>query len=202
VAVPEGDTVAKLAKRLHSVLAGKHVETVGGTNPRVRAESDRLTASVVGVRSYGKHLIIDFSTGRSVRTHLGMPGMWHIYNAGQPWRRPQGAARVVLRTAHDEAVCFSAPQVEVERTKMIDAGLARWGPDLAQRRSPWMPSSSAPLTPPTARWPSYSSTSASWQESATSTAVLCCSSRVCIQKPQRLSSTVPCSCASPTEVTA
>jgi endonuclease VIII len=126
--MPEGDSVAGHAELLRPILVGRRVEAVSGTAPSVRVNSTRiLDAEVVAVRTVGKHLVIDLSTGYSIRVHLGMPGRWRVSRLSS---LPGGSARLVLTTATHHAACYSAPTIEVDRTPSIDASLARLGPDL------------------------------------------------------------------------
>lgn len=126
--MPEGDSVAGHAEQLRPILRGRRIESVGGTSPSVRVNSPRILDAVVDeVRSVGKHLIIDLSTGYSIRVHLGMTGHWSI--TPNP-TRPHGSARLVLATETHQAACYSAPTVEVDRTRAVDAVVAKLGPDL------------------------------------------------------------------------
>lgn len=126
--MPEGDSIAKAAARLRPVLTGKEVVSVYGTAPQVRVHSSRLLGGrVAGVRTLGKHLIIDFEEGLSIRVHLGMPGRWSVI----PSHRPvPGSARLCLSTDEHHVCCFAAPTVDVARTPAIDRMIAHLGPDL------------------------------------------------------------------------
>ena len=127
--MPEGDSVAGHAQRLRPILEGSRIESVGGTSPSVRVHSARILDAVVdGVRTVGKHLIIDLSTGYSIRIHLGMTGRWTITAVSAS--PVHGSARLVLGTESHRTACFSAPTVEVDRTAAVDAEVARLGPDL------------------------------------------------------------------------
>jgi endonuclease VIII len=75
------------------------------------------------VEARGKHLLIGFSGGRWLRTHMRMRGSWHRYRPGEPWRLPARRAVCVLETDAAVAVCFDAPVVEL----LTDADLARHG---------------------------------------------------------------------------
>lgn len=129
--MPEGDTIYRAAENVGRVLTGKTLQRVQGSHPAIRAAAPRLEGSTVRrVRNYGKHHLIDLDSSLTIRSHMGMPGVWHVYERRARWARPVGAARIVLQTESHEAVCFAAPTVEVDATDRIDAGLAQWGPDL------------------------------------------------------------------------
>ncbi|MGD2060723.1 MAG: DNA-formamidopyrimidine glycosylase family protein [Acidimicrobiia bacterium] len=126
--MPEGDTVARHADRLRPVLEGERIVAVEGTAPSIRRGSNRiLDATVSGIRTVGKNLLIDLSTGYSIRVHLGMPGRWQISPTPEGHH---GSARVVLVTSRGQATCYAAPTVELDRTKRVEAGLEGIGPDL------------------------------------------------------------------------
>ncbi|HEU4522312.1 MAG TPA: zinc finger domain-containing protein, partial [Thermoanaerobaculia bacterium] len=84
------------------------------------------------VTAAGKHLIIDFSGGLHLRTHMRMNGSWHIYRAGERWRRPRRDMRVVIATDEYVAVGFSIPVAEFldDRALRRQSDLRRMGPDL------------------------------------------------------------------------
>lgn len=125
--MPEGDSVAGHASRLRPILVGSEITDVGGSAPAVRANSLRiLDATVQGIRTVGKNLLIDLSGGYSIRVHLGMSGRWRVVPRGG---QIPGSARLVLSTGGPIAVCSAARTVEVDRTPAIDAGLSRLGPD-------------------------------------------------------------------------
>src|ERR1051325_5163953 len=51
------------------------------------------------VAAVGKNLVIDFSGGLHLRTHMRMNGAWHIYRPGERWQRARRDMPVVLETA-------------------------------------------------------------------------------------------------------
>ncbi len=127
--MPEGDSIAGHARRLRSVLVGRVIEEVSGTAPSVRVNSRRVLDAVVGdIRTVGKNLVIDLSTGYSMRIHLGMSGRWVVGELSAA--APHGSARLVLATSAHRVVCYGAPTVAVDRTPAVDAVLARLGPDV------------------------------------------------------------------------
>ena len=126
--MPEGDSVAGHAERLRPVLVGEIIIEVAGSSPSLRSSSARVLDAVVeGIRTVGKNLMIDMSTGYSIRVHLGMSGRWRVGDVKWP---AHGSARLLLATGTQRVACFGAPTVEVDRTPAIDAQLARLGPDL------------------------------------------------------------------------
>jgi endonuclease VIII len=135
--VPEGDSYARAAERLRPVLVGVPIEAVDGV-PAVRRWAPRLTGSkVTGIRTYGKHLLIDIEGEVTIHTWLGMPGRWRIHPRHGSRRRDSGAARLVISTAAHTIVCLAAPVVEVERTRVIDRSLRRLGPDILAESFDW-----------------------------------------------------------------
>jgi endonuclease VIII len=128
--VPEGDTIWKTAATLRRALAGRELVAFDAAVPLRRRP--RLGSTIRDVEARGKHLLIGFGDGTVLHTHMQMNGSWHVYRAGEPWRRHRGAMRVRIGTKEADAVCFSAPVVEV----LTDADvrrhprLAALGPDL------------------------------------------------------------------------
>lgn len=88
--------------------------------------------TVEGVEAKAKHLLIRFSGGLTLHTHMQMEGAWHVYSAGDRWRKPGWQARVVLEAGDRVAVCFNAPTVELltERDEATHASIANLGPDI------------------------------------------------------------------------
>ncbi len=138
--MPEGDSYARAAAKLRPALVGKELLEVDGS-PNVRRWANRLVgARVADIRTHGKHLLIDVEGAMTIHVWLGMPGRWRIQSdngmvetegerTGRPTDEP-GAVRLLLRTATHMVLCYSAPTVEVERTRIIDRSLRRLGPDV------------------------------------------------------------------------
>jgi endonuclease-8 len=129
--VPEGDTIWKTAATLRRALAGRELVGFEARVPLRRRPS--LGASVRDAEARGKHLLVRFGDDTVLHTHMGMHGTWHVYRAGDTWRRHRAAMRVALATAETQAVCFSAPVVELLTARELEADprLTRLGPDLA-----------------------------------------------------------------------
>jgi endonuclease-8 len=97
---------------------------------------DRVVgATVASVESRGKHLLIGFDNGLTLRTHMRMTGSWHRYRPGERWRLPAQSATVVIETPEAVAVCFNAPVAELlTGTELArHARLNALGPDLLSK---------------------------------------------------------------------
>jgi endonuclease VIII len=129
--MPEGDTIYRTATSLRRWLAGRQVTAVLTSVPGLSL--DRLIgASVTSIESQGKHLLIRFSNGDTLHTHMRMTGSWHVYSAGERWRRAVRRANVVLEAGDRVAVCFDVPVVELlaTRAERVHPALAGLGQDL------------------------------------------------------------------------
>jgi endonuclease-8 len=75
--MPEGDTVFRAAQTLHRYLAGELVtrfESVYPALTRVVEDHPLIGRTIVSVSARGKHLLMSFSGGLVLRTHLRMNG--------------------------------------------------------------------------------------------------------------------------------
>lgn len=124
--MPEGDTLHRTAARLAPVLGGRTLERFEA--PRLVGDRPRPGVGIGGVEAVGKHLLVHFDDGLTLRTHLGMTGSWHLYRAGERWRKPRHLVRVLVGVDGWDAVCFSAPTVQTYRPG--DDPIEHLGPDL------------------------------------------------------------------------
>ena len=136
--MPEGDTIFRAARTLHRALAGKpvvHFDSVFPALTRVHIDTPMTSQSVESVSAAGKHLLIQFSGGMILRTHMRMNGSWHIYRPAEPWQRPKRDMRIVLATADFVAVGFNIPVAEfiAARNLKRHPELRKLGPDLLAR---------------------------------------------------------------------
>ena len=102
----EGPEVRRTADRLEEALVGKVVEAVeyrrrsGGLAPEIAKRL--IGARVKRVRTFGKHLVIDFTRGVFLHNHMMMFGKWRNYDreafdAGEA--KPPPRSRIALRRA-------------------------------------------------------------------------------------------------------
>jgi endonuclease VIII len=135
--MPEGDTIFRAARTMHQALAGRVVTRFESVFPRLSRVDDQepiAGRTIERVVASGKHLIVDFSGGLHLRTHMRMNGSWHIYRPGERWQRPRSEMRIVVETDAFIAVGFSVPVAEFldDRALVRQNDLRRIGPDLAK----------------------------------------------------------------------
>ena len=123
--MPEGDALHRIAERLQ-VLVGERVEA-SSPHPRglatnvARAIDRRVLESVEAV---GKHLLLRFDGGVTLRSHLRMNGRWRVEPRGERLRT--GRPWLVLRTEHWEATQWNGPVLAID----AERARRRLGPDL------------------------------------------------------------------------
>jgi endonuclease-8 len=133
--MPEGDSIFRAAATLHRALAGKPVvrfESVFPALTRVHEDRPLTNQSIEKVAAQGKHLLIFFSGGLVLRTHMRMNGSWHIYRPGEGWRRSKRDMRIVVATADFDAVGFNIPVAEFIKSQDLKKHreLSKLGPDV------------------------------------------------------------------------
>jgi endonuclease-8 len=135
--MPEGDTLHNAALRLGEALTGKVIARAAGT-ARAMVSPRLVGKRVTSVTARGKYLTVHFDDGRALVVHLRMTGAWHVYRAGERWRRGAHLARVILAVDADPerdspaftAVCFAAPVVRLVTEAEGERQLASLGPDV------------------------------------------------------------------------
>jgi endonuclease-8 len=133
--MPEGDTIFRTARALHRALAGKVVtrfESVYPAITRIADDHPIVGRTIESVAARGKHLLMTFSDGLILHTHMRMNGSWHLYPAGARWQRPVRDMRVMVATADAVAVGFNVPIAELLTPRQLarHPALAALGPDL------------------------------------------------------------------------
>jgi endonuclease VIII len=133
--MPEGDTIYRAAAAMHRALAGRLVTRFESVYPAVTRIADDhpiVGRTVESVSARGKHLLITFSGGLVLRTHMRMNGSWHLYKSGIRWQRPARDMRVLVVAGDVEAVGFNVPVAELLTARDLSrhAELNALGPDL------------------------------------------------------------------------
>ena len=113
--MPEGDTIFRSARALHRALTGKIItrfETAYAHLASVDDDKKIAGRTVERIEARGKWLLMYFSGDLILMTHMRMNGSWHLYRAGERWRRPRRDMRIVIETADWSAVGFAVPVAE------------------------------------------------------------------------------------------
>jgi endonuclease VIII len=124
--VPEGDTIFRTARALGRALTAKPVTGFRSTYPLLmRFDDDTpLVGQIVGgVEPRGKWLLIHFSGGGTLATHMLMNGSWHIYRHGERWQQPRTNMRIVLENSEYIAVGFRVPVAKMLRANELERAL-------------------------------------------------------------------------------
>jgi endonuclease VIII len=136
--VPEGDTIFRSARALNRALAGKIItrfETAYAHLASVDDDKKISGRTVERVEARGKWLLMYFSGDLILVTHMRMNGSWHLYRAGERWRRPQQDMRLAIETADWSAVGFAVPVAEFHSaaTLLRKTTIPALGPDLLKQ---------------------------------------------------------------------
>jgi endonuclease VIII len=110
--MPEGDTIFRTARALSRALTAKPLTGFRSTYPlliRFDDETPLVGQLVEQVESRGKWLLVHFSGGGTLATHMLMSGSWHIYRPGERWQQPRINMRIVLENNEYVAVGFRVP---------------------------------------------------------------------------------------------
>jgi len=133
--MPEGHSIHRAARRIRAAIGGAVMERVEARGPdlvEVKAEQRLAGSTLVETEAQGKHLLLHFSSGCSVHSHLRMDGAWHVYREGERWKKGSRRAWLVLGGGGWLAVNFDGPILELHPTEELrrDSRLLRLGPDI------------------------------------------------------------------------
>ena len=120
--MPEGDTIFRTARTLDRALATKTVTGFRSAYALLTQFNDNtpLVGQVVErVESRGKWVLMYFSGGSILATHMLMHGSWHIYRPGERWQRPGAEMRIVIETSDFVAVGFDVPLAEMHTANSL-----------------------------------------------------------------------------------
>jgi endonuclease-8 len=133
--MPEGDTIFRSARALNLALQGKQVASFETAYAHLASVDDQTPVAgrtVERVESRGKWLLIHFSGGLILVTHMLMSGSWHIYRPGERWRRSRSHMRAALAVSDFVAVAFDVPVASFHTARSLERNTAipKLGPDL------------------------------------------------------------------------
>ncbi len=120
--MPEGDTIFRTARALGRALIGKPITGFRSTYPlltRFNDDTPLAGQTIESVESRGKWLLIHFSGGGTLATHMLMSGSWHIYRPGERWQQPRFNMRIVIENSDYLAVGFKVPVAEMHTAQSL-----------------------------------------------------------------------------------
>lgn len=129
--MPEGDTIFRTAVNMRAATAGKIVRHVQSRD-RLAGVADLVDRQLTDVEARGKHLLMHFDHGHVLHSHMGMTGSWHLYQPGEPWRKPARRAALSLEFDLAVGVCFSPKLLELLTAAAVRRHryLRQLGPDI------------------------------------------------------------------------
>jgi endonuclease-8 len=120
--MPEGDTIFRTARALGRALIGHPITGFRSNYPlitRFHDDTPFTGQQVERVESRGKWVLIYFSGGGILVTHMLMSGSWHIYRPGEPWQQPGRNMRIVLENSVCQAVGFRVPVAQMHTANSL-----------------------------------------------------------------------------------
>ncbi|MEO6502358.1 MAG: DNA-formamidopyrimidine glycosylase family protein [Jatrophihabitantaceae bacterium] len=127
--MPEGDTIFITSRRLHAALVDRTVTRFDIRVPAL-ALADLTGATVTEVVPRGKHILMRFSTGQSLHSHLRMDGGWRVGPAGARPRGRDFEIRALVGNADWLAAGFRVHDLKLVATEAEDEVVGHLGPDL------------------------------------------------------------------------
>lgn len=124
--MPEGDTIFRTARALGRALAGRPITGFRSNYPlltRFHDDTPLTGQQVDRVESRGKWVLIYFSGGGILVTHMLMSGSWHIYRPGERWQQPRFNMRIVVETSDYIAVGFKVPVAKMLRARELERAI-------------------------------------------------------------------------------
>lgn len=121
--MPEGDTIFRSARALGRALGGRTITAFRSAYPlltRYHDDTPLTGQTVEQVESRGKWLLMHFSGGATLATHMLMSGSWHIYRPGERWQKRTSEARIIIENADYHAIGFNVPVAEMHNPRSLE----------------------------------------------------------------------------------
>jgi len=120
--MPEGDTIFRTARVLSRALLDKPVTRFESAYAQLTAADDQTPftgQTITHIEARGKWLLIHFSGGQILATHMLMSGSWHIYRPGELWQDKPSNMRILIETADFVAVGFRIPLARMHTAESL-----------------------------------------------------------------------------------
>lgn len=118
----EGPEVKIIADKLAAVLVSKKVEDIYGKSIESEIKSDIVGNTISEIETFGKNIVISFSSGIFLRNHMMMWGKWRIYTRAT---FDQGLAHPPRRSLWQRKGPKNKPSKDLEKQDQIDVRLDR-----------------------------------------------------------------------------
>ena len=121
--MPEGDTIFRTARNLGRALEGKPVTAFRSTFPwltRFNDDTPLAGQTIDKVAARGKWLLVLFSGGGILASHLLMNGRWHIYRRGERWQLAHIHMRIVIENEQYQAIGCRVPVARMHTEQSLD----------------------------------------------------------------------------------
>lgn len=131
--MPEGDTLFQLAARLTKLLQGSTVRHFDAQDVSL-LQTDLVGQVLDSVQSRGKHLLMGFSSGVTLHSHLRMDGRW-VFRGNAIAPAIHGALRVILGFDSGVLLGYELATARIIHLQTLPAQdvLRKLGPDLLAR---------------------------------------------------------------------
>ena len=129
--VTDGDATHRSGAALRTALVGRPLRRFDA--PGLFGPLPTIGRLVERVESQAKDLNLVWDDGIVLHTRVRLNGAWHLYRAGERWRKPNDQMRVAVEVPGWVAVCFNAATIETYREfdPVRHPGLGRLAPDLS-----------------------------------------------------------------------
>ena len=132
--MPEGPEVRRSADQIERAVAGKPLKCVFEYSTLTEFADSFKDVQLMGVSTFGKAFVLNFSNEQSIYVHLQLYGRWKTgkLSSHKPSRR---TLRLRLETETHYAELYSATDIEVLNTKDVSKHkfIKKLGPDLLKK---------------------------------------------------------------------
>ncbi|MBA3978854.1 MAG: hypothetical protein H0X50_11825 [Nitrosopumilus sp.] len=114
----EGPEVKIIADKIHNALSGKRtIQGILHSNIDKETKSKIIGSSMEYVKTYGKNIVVKFSSGVYLRNHMMMWGKWRIHDREE---YDLGSAKSPPRYAYREKKDKNADEIQIKKNYVTD----------------------------------------------------------------------------------
>ncbi len=117
----EGPEVRIMADKIHNALSGKKtIQNILHKNIDEETKSKLVGSSMEYVKTFGKNIVVKFSSGVYLRNHMMMWGKWRIYDRGE---YDGGSAKSPPRYVYGKKRNRVTDEIQLKDNALIDVRL-------------------------------------------------------------------------------